>query len=256
MAVADDHKQRKDRTEEFRAGLDSLIVKGRQSYNRFAGGIAKRHCPICNYFGQFGPYGVPPRFDARCPSCNSLERHRLISLCLTRLDLLAQGQRFLHFAAEWPLRRVIESKVGSYETAELRADTNPTHILNIEAIALPENSIDRVMCNHVLEHVDDTKALAEVFRILVPGGVAIFTVPIVDAWEKTYENPAVTSDEDRTRHFGQHNHVRYYGQDLHDRIRAAGFILTDFVAVEPDVLEHGLIRGETVFVARKPEVPA
>ena len=53
-------------------------------------------------------------------------------------------------------------------------------------------------------------------------------------------------------HFGQENHVRYYGADVRDRIRAAGFGLKEFVASEPDVSRYGLLRGETIFVASKP----
>lgn len=252
MTAAGDHSQRKDRTEEFRASLDGMVTKARQSLNRGAQGLARRHCPICDYFGLFGPFGAPPRFDSRCPSCSSLERHRLISLCLNRLGLLRKDLRVLHFAAERPLRRVVEPAVGRYETAELRVDTNPTHVLNIEAIDMAEALFDLVLCNHVLEHVNDIRALAEVFRILVPGGIAIFTTPVVEGWAETYENPAVETASDRVLHFGQSDHVRFYGRDLRDRIRAAGFDLADFVAVEPDVLHHGLIRGETVFVARKP----
>lgn len=242
-----------DRTEGHQKALDDQIRQARAKFNRHARGLAPRHCPICGYQGQFAPFGAPVRLDARCPSCASLERHRLITLAIQRQGLLSATMRLLHFAAEAPLKRVIAPKVASYETAEVRASARPTHILNIEAIAMPDASFDMVVCNHVLEHVDDRKALAELFRILRPGGLAILTTPVVEGWAETYENPAITLRAERELHFGQGDHVRLYGRDIRDRIRAAGFTLDEVTATEPDVHVHGLMRGETVFLARRPQ---
>jgi SAM-dependent methyltransferase len=236
-----------------RKALEDHLRRARDRFDRTAAGIAPRLCPICGYAGPFAPYGSPPRLDARCPGCGSLERHRLVALALERRGLLSAGMRLLHFAAEAPLRRVIAPRVASYETAEFRAATKPTHVLNIEAIALPDESFDVVVCNHVLEHVDDRKALSEMRRILRPGGLAVLTTPVVEGWAETYENPAVTTAEGRTLHFGQGDHLRFYGRDIRDRIRAAGFALDEVTAVEPDVHRHGLVRGETVFLARRDE---
>ncbi len=252
--MADDWEQgeKVDRTEEFRGALDRSVNRLRRKFNEMAKGIVPRHCPLCGYYGNFGPFGSPPRYDARCPNCAALERHRLIALYLRRNEVLTKDHRLLHFAAEGPLRKFVGRKVGAYETAELRADTNPDHVVNIEAIDLPDASFDRVMCNHVLEHVDDAKALAELFRVLRPGGIAFLTTPVCEGWAQTYENPEITSREGRFLHFGQNDHARFYGRDIRDRIRAAGFRLEELVAVEPDVHRYGLMRGETLFVAHKP----
>ena len=62
-----------------------------------------RECPVCGARRRrFLPYGyVAPRADALCPSCLSLERHRLLWLYLTReTDLLRRPQRILHIAPE------------------------------------------------------------------------------------------------------------------------------------------------------------
>ena len=138
-------------------------------------------------------------------------------------------------------------------TLQYELDDTCHFIFQIEAIDLPDASFDRILCNHVVEHVDDAKAFAELFRILHPGGVALFTTPIVEGWAQTYENPAIDGERLRELHFGQNDHVRFYGRDLRERIKAAGFRLEEFTAVEPDVHRHGLMRGETVFMATKPE---
>ncbi|MET4322935.1 hypothetical protein ABIC02_006724 [Bradyrhizobium sp. RT5a] len=44
----------------------------------------------------------------------------------------------------------------------------------------------KVLCSHVLEHVD-----AEMHRILAANGVALLMTPIIEGWPDTYENPAI-----------------------------------------------------------------
>lgn len=158
----------------------------------------------------------------------------------------------LHFAPEKALEKIIRAEAAQYLSADIaqgRADI----VLDIEAIDASPDSIDAIICSHVLEHVDDRKALSEMFRILRPGGRALILVPIVEGWCKTYENPVITEPGDRMLHFGQSDHLRYYGADIRDRITAAGFVLSEFTANPQQVIRHGLIRGETIFIATKPE---
>ena len=212
------------------------------------GGQFPRSCPICGYEGLFSSVGVPPRADGKCPNCGSYERHRLFHLFQDRHQLIKPGEAVLHFAPEASVRRSIEAVAGKY----VRADINPDAadiVLNIENIDLPDAEFDVVVASHVLEHVDDGAALSEIKRILKPGGRLIAMIPIVEGWNQTYENADVTTDEGRTLHFGQDDHIRYYGADFRDRVKAAGFKLTEYTAQEPDVSNHGLLRGEKVFVA-------
>jgi SAM-dependent methyltransferase len=81
-----------------------------------------------------------------------------------------------------------------------------------------------VYCSHVLEHVeDDRRAMAELFRILRPGGWAFLSVPIHGA--RTIEDPAIALPADRLRAFGQEDHVRIYGNDgaFERRLEHVGF---------------------------------
>jgi len=156
--------------------------------------------------------------------------------------------RILHFAPEPFLETLLRSRSNDYRSADLRPGAADT-VLNIENVDLPDESVDVVVCAHVLEHVDDLKALREIYRILAVGGRALLMFPIVEGWERTYENPSHTSPADRTTYFGQFDHVRMYGRDVRDRITDAGFGLTEFTAEEPYVSRYGLLRGEKVFVA-------
>lgn len=124
--------------------------------------------------------------------------------------------------------------------------------LDLEEIDLPDESINIIIANHVLEHVDDKKAGSELYRILAPKGILICMVPIVEGWSESYENPEIKSASDRWLHFGQYDHVRFYGSDFRERILATGIeSLTKLTAEGQDVMIYGLIRGEKVFIFSK-----
>ena len=213
----------------------------------FLGGKFPRSCPICGYEGLFTSVSIPPRPDGKCPRCGSYERHRLFHIFQTRHQLIKPGEDVLHFAAEASLRKTIETVADKYVRADL-APGAADIALNIEKIELPDDQFDVVIASHVLEHVDDMAALSEIKRVLKPGGRLIAMIPIVEGWSKTYENNEVNSDEGRVLHFGQNDHIRYYGADFRDRILGAGYQLTEYTAEEPDVSNHSLLRGEKVFV--------
>lgn len=169
------------------------------------------HCPVCGYRGPFRDISPETgrRKHARCPSCGALERHRLQHLVLN--DLLARADAraaaMLHFAPEAFFRGFLASRLGKYETADLLA-AGVDHRADIQCLPFDAASYDFVFASHVLEHVrDDDKALAEVRRILKPGGIALLPVPIVV--EKTVEYPAPNPRES--------GHVRAPGYDYFER---------------------------------------
>lgn len=213
-------------------------------------GVA-RTCPVCGYQGEFAPVGEPPRLDGLCPLCRSRERHRLFKLWIDRRGGIGPGMSVLHFAPEPMFEPMLRSLAGSYVTADFMR-SKVDRKLNIEALELEEATFDLVIAHQILEHVDHLKALAECFRVLRPGGRLVVTTPIIESWETTYENPAVVSPRERALHYGQKDHLRYFGRDLKDQMRAAGFALHEFVAVEPDVSTYSLTRGETLFELMKP----
>ena len=73
--------------------------------------------------------------------------------------------------------------------------------------------------------------------------MALLMTPVIEGWDYTYENSAIVAPLDRRVHFGQEDHVRYYGADLRKRIADAGFSLREFTANEPQVHTYGLFRG-------------
>ena len=214
---------------------------------RKAPGTARKTCPLCGFHGYFEAFGSPPRWDARCPSCGSLERHRLLALALR--DTPLRGS-LLHFAPEPWMADALKRHDVRYTSADLvgpDVDLN----LNIENIACPDAAYDVVLCSHVLEHVDDSKALKELHRILRPGGLLIAMVPIVEGCAKTYEDDTVARACDREAHFHQHDHVRVYGADFRQRLTAAGFEVRDYTAFGREAVNFGLNMGEKAFFCRR-----
>ena len=210
-----------------------------------------RHCTLCGFEGRFPAAGHPPRYDAICGACGSAERHRLLALALQRSTLIHSGEKVLHFAPEKQVATYLRALGVDYLSADLDAAKADVK-LDLHSISLEAASIDVVLLIHVLEHVDDQKALAEIFRILKPGGRMIAMVPLIEGWEHTYENPSIVDPASRADHFGQFDHVRWHGRDFRERMTTAGFTVEQFTASGDDCVRHGLIRGEAVFIAHSP----
>jgi predicted SAM-dependent methyltransferase len=65
--------------------------------------------------------------------------------------------------------------------------------------------------------------MSELYRILKPGGWLLILVPFDSERAETFEDPSVVDPKERTRLFGQYDHVRIYGRDLLDRLARVGF---------------------------------
>jgi SAM-dependent methyltransferase len=102
---------------------------------------------------------------------------------------------------------------------------------SLTRLPLADSSVDFLMCFHVLEHIpDDRTAMAEIARVLAPGGVGLLQVP----WRpgtRTDEEYGLSAEENTLR-FGQRDHVRFYGDDFEDRLVAAGLSLTRIGALD------------------------
>jgi hypothetical protein len=212
--------------------------------------VHPRHCPFCGYRGAFKYYGNPVRPDAKCPSCGSLERTRMFfDWYLANKDQI--GEPILHFAPEHILEERYRKLFTNYRTADLFVGADLK--LDIQKIDQLDNSYSTIFCNHVLEHVeDDTAAMKELLRILKPGGKLFVSVPMISGWDTTYEDASINTPELRAVHFGQDNHLRYYGADFPHRLAAAGFDHIETITAEGHkVVEMGLMRGEKFFIAHK-----
>ena len=210
-----------------------------------------RECPICQYKGRFRAYlSGEPQFESNCPSCESLKRHRLFWLWF-QSNHSEIKEPVLHFAPEPILEARFRSIYGDYKTADLFSEADLK--LNIENIEVSSKSVKTIICNHVLEHVaNDLVAMKELSRILCDDGILICSVPIIEGWNETYENAAMITEVERELHFGQKDHLRFYGNDFRQRLKEAGFSkIKEITANGIDSVRYGLQRGEKFFICSK-----
>jgi len=92
---------------------------------------------------------------------------------------------------DWPRSLVIGSDYLAEPLRRLAARLDPTPLVRFDLVQcpLPEASIDGVVLLNVLEHIDDdASAIAQVARILKPGGIAVVEVPagphLFDAYDE------------------------------------------------------------------------
>ena len=201
--------------------------------------------PIDNQgFRTFLPYGYQKvRANVLSPSTLSLERHRLLWLYLTRkTQFFEKRLKVLHVAPEQAFyKRFKKLKNLEYITTDLYS---PLADIKADICKLPfeDKSFDVILCNHVLEHiVDDTKAMQELFRVLKVGGWGVFQVPQDVNRKKTYSDDTITDPKERTRIFGQYDHVRIYGMDYFEKLQNIGFEVKQILCKEIST-EHEIER--------------
>ena len=210
-------------------------------------------------FRGFLPYGYHNvRKNALSPSTYSLERHRLLWLFLkTDTNFFSAEKKVLHFAPEQAFyKRFRDMENLDYTTTDLKS---PMADVKADICQLPfeSNDFDVILCNHVLEHVpDDQRALKELFRVMKPGGMGIFQIPLDINRKNTFEDKSITDPKKRAKIFGQYDHVRIYGMDYFERLESCGFKVekVDFTKTLSDaqITKYCLSKGELIPVVYKP----
>ena len=112
------------------------------------------------------------------------------------------------------------------------APRDNTHLCgDIRALPLRDDCVDLVLCTEVLEHVYETsEALAEIYRVLRPGGYAVITVPLL---------------------YGEHDHAdfhRWTRLGMRTALGDAGFDVVDVAS------RGGLFGTAAVLLSLFPEV--
>ncbi|WP_238299982.1 class I SAM-dependent methyltransferase [Polaribacter irgensii] len=211
-------------------------------------------------FRKFLPYGYgKQRENALSPSTLSLERHRLLWLYLqdkTTFFSSTRKLKVLHIAPEQCFLDLFRKQKNlDYITTDLYS---PLADVKADICDLPfkGSEFDVVFCNHVLEHIpDDFKAMQELYRVLKPGGFGVFQIPQDLTRAITFEDDTITNEEERAKIFGQYDHVRIYGRDYFDKLRAIGFKVdavdyTKNISKEKQV-RYCLMKGELLPICYK-----
>lgn len=217
-------------------------------------------CPCCGSSFSHWKIFRRRRKPIQCFTCDSVDRHRHLWLQLLQLpDFFTTPKCILHFAPEVFFKEVF----GAHPLFEYEdADVDPalaTYQIDITGIDRPDDCFDAIFCSHVLEHVgDDRKGMAEIFRVLKPGGTAFIITPADHDPEKpTMEDVAFNTSALRMQHYGHPEHVRTYGRnDFVARLREAGLGVeartVDMFGSPERIAPFGI--GDVVYLCRKEKV--
>lgn len=232
----------------FLAPLVDILFRG----NKFTDPINGKS------YRKFIPYGyVKQRDNALSPGTLSLERHRLLWLYLNNeTNFFSKTLKVLHIAPEQCFYNLFKNlKNINYTTFDLNS---PLADIKGDICNLPfkENSFDFILCNHVLEHInDDKKAMKELYRVLNKNGTAILQVPINQKSSKTFEDSSIVDKKERIEKFGQYDHIRLYGLDYFKKLESFGFKVDPLKYskefTESEIIKYGLIKDEIIPVCKK-----
>lgn len=160
------------------------------------------------------------------------------------------SKKILHFAPEPILTEIFKKSGAEYFDADIDSQ-KATYQIDMTNIPFDNNTFDYIFCIHVLEHIpDDRKAMNELYRVLKLGGTAYLCVPL----KKTFhEDLSIADPKERTRLYGQYDHVRNYDfETFRHRLSDAGFN-TDIISY-PNHFPAGLADArldDIFFLARK-----
>ncbi len=208
---------------------------------------------VSELFQRHRVIGAGFREKERCPVCNSIDRLRFTIEVLQRYtDIFVKPCQVLEIGPIEAMRRALSRNSGcKYITGDIisgRADL----VLDITDLAIQDNCFDYVLCNHVLEHVEEVhKAMEELIRITKNGGLIELSMPIDIDLAYTYEAERSLSIQERLKLYGQENHVRLYGLDVAGRLREYGLEVVEVVADgtwQEEIDKYKLIWGDRNFL--------
>ena len=174
---------------------------------------------ICNLCGCTEFIDLKSRKAVRCKNCSSLERTRLIWLYIEQLPLNSKS-RVLHLAPERGIYNRLSSVISAenYVTADFEPSRHPfakgckkIDLTNMEGWL--SNQFDLILHVHVMEHIPCNIAypLFHLHRMLKADGTHLCVIPFSRGiYDECFDE---IGNDERTRRFGQFDHVRKFGCD-------------------------------------------
>lgn len=172
----------------------------------------------CNICGCADFVDMGTRKSVRCAGCGSLERTRLLYLYIQELGI-RPGAKILHIAPERGLYEKLKAIPGIEYTV---ADIDPPryafapeckYIDLTDMAAWPDEEFDYIFHIHVIEHIPCNLAypMFHLHRILKSDGMHMCVIPFLGGYYD--ECLADIGDDERSRRFGQYDHVRRLGKE-------------------------------------------
>ncbi|MEP7041633.1 MAG: methyltransferase domain-containing protein [Dokdonella sp.] len=202
----------------------------------------------------------------RCVRCAASAVHLQLSWAIRETLPDLSTRDVCELSARGPLVDYLQRNARTLTVSEYFEDVSPGALRggvrceDVQRLTYADSSFDMVSHTEVLEHVpDDALALGELLRVLRPGGVMLFTVPLhsgectlerarlVDGGIEHLREPVYHNDPQR-RESGILA-FRDYGRDILDRLGSAGFVDAKMLPSRPDL---PWLEPREIVHARKP----
>jgi len=178
------------------------------------------YCPICEKKVMFIANQEWLRDFYLCSSCSSIPRERALMDTMIKI-YPAWRNAIIHESS--PCGRGVSVRIQkecrNYIPSHFHTDKHLGTLVdgirceNLENLTFDDNSIDIHITQDVLEHVfSPVNAFSEIERTLKPGGMHIFTVPLVNKWNPTQQRSKI--DEN-----GEVKHIKepiFHGNPIGD----------------------------------------
>jgi SAM-dependent methyltransferase len=195
-------------------------------------------CPICGPSLLLRLSARP--IGVRCARCAGSAITLALVKVLGSVRPGFRGEAVYELSARGPLFEYLRREVPRLTASEYFDGTPPGSACDgvlcqdVQRLTFPDESFDVCTSTEVFEHVaDDLAGFREIRRVLRPGGVMVFTVPLSSSAvtvERAVERGGTIEHllppeyhGDRIRGQGRVLVFRDYGADITGRLRAAGF---------------------------------
>lgn len=209
----------------------------------------KYQCNLCGK--ELKQFINLPEGDLLCPYCGSLARTRQLWQLLSS-DYLKKGISILDFSpSRSQFRALKKNQTINYISSDLSGNFLGDKQYDITAIQTENELFDIIICYHILEHVEkDQTAMLELHRVLKKAGTCFIQTPFKDG--DIYEDYSIIDGTERTKHFGQEDHVRIYSvEGLKFRLQKAGFKVEVKQFNETKDNKNGYRENETILLCTK-----
>ena len=173
----------------------------------------------CNICGCEEFVDMHNRKGVRCKNCRSLERTRLLWLYLEQYPINSRT-KILHLAPEKGIYEQLSLKLApeNYTTADFEPHrfSYAKECKKIDLCSMeewPADHFDLILHVHVMEHVPCNIAypLFHIHRMLKNDGIHLCVIPFMGGkYDECFDD---IGNEERTRRFGQFDHVRRFGRE-------------------------------------------
>lgn len=148
--------------------------------------IKQGFCSVCGKRTVFIAKGYWLRDEYQCRRCHCIPRHRAFMKLLSA-KVMDYREKCIHESSpSGPVHEKLKKECRDYSYSYFYPDIslgrklrNGSSCQDLEQMTFEDNTFDIFITQDVLEHVNrPEKVFKEISRVLKPGGIHIFTVPI------------------------------------------------------------------------------